>query len=99
MEKFNGDLHQSSRIRYVSRSLSVRCLVSLAYRKGLIYVVTLYVMVPQAIGIFLCNRIGDSAGEFLVISFGGFCRHSMFLNFSGFSISESGLAACLPGSV
>ena len=40
--------------------------------KGLILVVTLSVVVPQAIGIFLYNRIGDSTGEFLVISFGGF---------------------------
>ena len=40
--------------------------------KGLIFVVTLSIVVPQAIGSFLCNRIGDHTGEFLVISFGGF---------------------------
>ena len=34
--KLNGDLRQPSRIRYESRSFSVRCLVSLAYRE-LIY--------------------------------------------------------------
>ena len=91
VEKLNGDLHQPSRIRYVLRSFSVRCLVSLAYRKGLISVVTLSILVPQAIGSFLYNRIGDHTGKFLVISFGGFYRHSMFLNCSNFSVSESGL--------
>ena len=40
--------------------------------KGLIFVVTLSVVVPQAIGIFLRNRIDDHTGEFLVLSFGGF---------------------------
>ena len=40
--------------------------------KGLISAVTLFVVVPQAIGSFLRNRIGDHTGEFLVISFGGF---------------------------
>ena len=55
LEKLNGDLHQSSEIRYVSRSFSVRCLVSLAYRKGLIFRVELSVVVPQAIGISLRN--------------------------------------------
>ena len=65
--KFNGDIHQLSRIRYESRSFSVRCLVSLAYRKGLISGVNLSVVVPKAIGISLRNRIGDSTREFLVI--------------------------------
>ena len=68
----NRDLHQPSRIRYVSRSFSVRCLASLAYGKGLISVVSLSVVVAQAIGSFLRNRIGDHIGELLVISFGGF---------------------------
>ena len=72
LEKLNGDLHQPFGIRYVLRSFSVRCLVSLAYSKGLISAVTLSVVVPQAIGIFLRNRIGNHTGEFLVISFGGF---------------------------
>ena len=40
--------------------------------KGLIYVVTQSVVVPQAIGSFLRNIIGDHTGEFLVISFGDF---------------------------
>ena len=70
--KLNGDLHQPSRIRYESRSFSVSCLVSLAYRKGLIFGVKLSVVVPQAIGISLYNRIGDSTGEFLVIVLWGF---------------------------
>ena len=69
MEKLNGDLHQPSGIRYVSGSFSVRCLVSLAYGKGFISVVTLFFVVPQSIGSFLRNRIGDHTGEFLVISF------------------------------
>ena len=72
VEMLNGDLHQSSEIMYVSRSFSVRCLVSLAYKKGLIYAVILSIVVPKAIGIFLHNRIGDHTGEFLVVSFGGF---------------------------
>ena len=55
MENLNGDLHQPSGIRYVSISFSVRCLVSLAYEKGLISTVTLSVVVPEAIGNFLPN--------------------------------------------
>ena len=97
MEKLNGDLHQPFEIRYVS--LSVRCCVSLAYGKGLICTVTLSIVVPQAIGSFLRNKIGDHTREFLVISFGGFYRHSIFLNCFDFSVSESGLGACFPGSV
>ena len=67
VEKLNGDLHQPSGIRYESRSFSVSCLVSLAYRKGLISGVKMSIVVLQAIGISLHNRISDSAGEFLVI--------------------------------
>ena len=70
MQKLNGDLHQPSGIRYVSRSFSVRCLFILHIGKGLISVVTLFVVVPQAIGIFLRNRIGDSAGEVPYFSLG-----------------------------
>ena len=70
--KLNRDLHQPSEIRYESRSFSVRYLVSLAYSKGLISGVKLSVVVPQAIGISLRNRIGDSAREFLVIVLWGF---------------------------
>ena len=50
------DLHQPSRIRYELKSFSVSCLVSLAYRKGLISRVKLSVVVPQAIGISLRNN-------------------------------------------
>ena len=67
-----GDLHQPSGIRYFLRSFSVRCFISLTYGKVLIFVVTLSIVVPQAIGIFLRNRIGNHTGEFLIISFGGF---------------------------
>ena len=55
LEKLNGDLHQPSRIRYVSRSFSVRCLFLLHIGKGLVSMVTLSVVVPQAIGSFLRN--------------------------------------------
>ena len=72
LENLNGDLHQPSEIRYVSRSFSVRCLFLLHIGKGLISVITLSIVVPQAIGIFLRNRIGDHTGDFLVISFGVF---------------------------
>ena len=71
-ESGNEDLHQPSGIRYVSRSFSVRCLFLLHIGKGLIFAVTLFVVVPQAIGIFLRYRIGNHIGEFLVISFGVF---------------------------
>ena len=97
--KLNGDLHQPSRIRYESRSFSVRYLLSLAYWKGLISGVKLSVVVPQAIGISLHNRIGESIGEFLVVVLWGFYRHSMFLNFSYFFVSVSSMGACFPGSV
>ena len=41
------------------------------------------VVVPQAIGISLRNRIGESTGEFLVIVLWGLISwHSMYLNFS-----------------
>ena len=65
--KLNGDLLQPSRIRYKVWSFSVRYLISIAYWKGLIFGVKLSVVVPQAIGISLHNRIGDSTGEFLVV--------------------------------
>ena len=55
--EWNGDLHQPSGIRYVSRSFSVRCLVSLAYQKGFIFAVTLSIVVPQSIGSFLHNAL------------------------------------------
>ena len=75
MEKLNGDLHQPSGIRYVWRSFSVRCLVSLAYRKGLISGVKLSVVVPQAIGISLFNGIDDSVGDVPCFYF-GVCGHN-----------------------
>ena len=63
LEELNGDIHQPSEIRYFLRSFSVICFISLAYGKGLIYMVTLSIVVPQAIGIFLRNKIGNSAGD------------------------------------
>ena len=65
--KLNGDLLQLSGIRYKVQSFSVRNFISIAYWKRLISGVKLFIVVPQAIGISLRNRIGDSAGEFLVI--------------------------------
>ena len=60
----------------------------------------LSVVVPQAIGISLRNRIGDSAGEFLVVVLWGLIsQHSMYLNCSFSLISVSGLGACMLGRV
>ena len=47
VENLNRDLHQLSGIRYEPKSFSFRCLVSLAYREGLISGVNLSVLVPQ----------------------------------------------------
>ena len=52
-----GDLLQQSGIRYEFWSFSVRYLISLAYWKWLIYGVKLFVVVPQDIGIYLCNSL------------------------------------------
>ena len=70
--KLNGDILQPSGIRYEVWSFSVRYFISLAYWKGLISGVKLFVVVPQAIAISLHNRIGDSTGEFLVVVLWGF---------------------------
>ena len=70
--KLNGDLLQPSGIRYEVWSFSVRYLISITYWKGLIYGVKLSLVVPQAIGISLHNRIDDFAGEFLVVVLWGF---------------------------
>ena len=70
--KLNEDLLQPSGIRYEVWSFSVRHLISISYWKGLISGVKLSIVVPQAIGISLRNRIGDSAGEFLVVVVWGF---------------------------
>ena len=60
VEKLNGDLHQPSRIRYVSRSFSVRCFICLAYWEGIDFCgYSVCCGTPQAIGSFLRNRIGD----------------------------------------
>ena len=93
LEKLNGDLHQPSRIRYVLISFSVRYLVSLAYWKVLISTVTLSIVVPQAMGSFLRNRIGDHTGEFLVISFGGLSAFNVleFLWFLYFWVGSGGI--------
>ena len=64
MENLNGDLHQPFRIRYESRSFSVRCLVSLAYWEMIDFsCLAVCFGTPQAIGIFLHNRIGDHTRE------------------------------------
>ena len=47
--------------------LSVICLVFVAYKEGLTSGVNMFVVVPQAIGISLHNRIGDSVGGSLAI--------------------------------
>ena len=100
IRKLNGDLLQLSGIRYEVWSFSFRHLISIAYWKGLISGVKLSVVVPQAIGISLRNRIGDSAGEFLVVVLWGlFSRHSMNLNCSFSLVSVSGMGACMPGRV
>ena len=76
--KLNGDLLQLSEIRYEVWSFSVRHLISIAYWKRLISGVKLSVVVPQAIGIYLRNRIGNFAREFLVVVLWGlFYQHSM----------------------
>ena len=62
----------TSTVQNEPRSFSVRCLVSLTYKEGLISGVNIPVVVPQSIGISLRNRIGDSTGEFLVIVLLGF---------------------------
>ena len=54
--KLNRDLLQPSGIRYQVWSFSVRYLISIAYWKGLISRVKLFVVVPQAIWIFLRNN-------------------------------------------
>ena len=98
--KLNGDLLQPSIIRYEVWSFSVQHLISIAYWKGLISRVKLSIVVPQAIGISLCNRIGDSVGEFLVVVLWGFFYlHSMNLNCSLSLVSVSGLGSCFLGSV
>ena len=95
--KLNRDLYQPSGIRYESRSISVRYFVSLSYMKWLISGVNLSAVVPQAIGISLCNRIGDSVGEFLVVFLWGFL--SAFNDFellflSCFCVRYGGMFAC-----
>ena len=98
--KINGDLLQPFGIRYEVWSLSVRYLISIAYSKGLISGVKLSFVVLQAIGISLRNRIGDSAGEFLVVVLWGLIsRHSMYLNCSFSLVSVSSMGACIPGRV
>ena len=96
--KLNGDLLQPSGIRYEVRSFSVRHFISIAYWKRLISGVKLSVVVPQAIGISLHSIIGDSAGELLVVVlWGWFSWHSMYLNCSLSLVSVSGMVACMPG--
>ena len=88
--KLNGDLHQPSRIRYELRSFTVIYLISIAYWKGLISGVKLSIVVPQAIGISLRNRIGDSTGEFLVVVLSTFNEFE-FLFLSCFCVGSGGM--------
>ena len=98
--KLNEDLLQPSGIRYEVGSFSVRYLISIAYWKGLISGVKLPVVVPQAIGISLRNRIGDSTREFLVVVLWGFYIGIQWLWIALFSlVSVSGVGTCFPGSV
>ena len=56
LENLNGDLHQPYGIRYVLRSFSVRCFISLAYWEGIDFIgYSICCGTPQAIGSFLCN--------------------------------------------
>ena len=66
VKKLNEDLHILSGIRYESISFSVRCLVSLAYKEGLISGFNLSIVVPQAIGISLRN-IGYLGGSMFLL--------------------------------
>ena len=57
VEKLNKYLHQLFGIRYVSRSFSVRCFISLTYWEGIdFYGFSVYCGRPHAIGNFLRNR-------------------------------------------
>ena len=56
LENLNRDLHQPSRIRYVQRSFSVRCCISLACWEGIDFCgYSVCCGIPQAIGSFLRN--------------------------------------------
>ena len=68
--KLNRDLLQPSGIRYEVWSFSVRYFISIVYWKWLISRVKLSVVVPQAIGISLHNKIGDSTGDVPCFSLG-----------------------------
>ena len=58
--KLKGDLHQPSGIRYVSRTFSVRCFISLAYWEGIDFCsFSVCFGTPKDIGSFLRNKIGD----------------------------------------
>ena len=71
----------------MSRSFSVRCFISLAYWEGIYFCdYSIYCSTPQAIGSFLCNRIGDHTGDVpcFYLGFGGticliFLTCSLFL--------------------
>ena len=95
--KLNGDLLQQSIIRYEVWCFSVRYLISIAYWKWLIFGVKLSVVVPQAIGIYLRNRIGDSVGECSLFFFGvGGTMGLILLICSLFlSVSVSHVIVCL----
>ena len=82
--KLNRDLLQPPGIRYEVWSFSVRYLISIAYWKGLISGES--IVVPQAIGIYLRNRIDDSTGEFLVVVLWGFSIDIQWLWIALFSL-------------
>ena len=78
LEKLKGDLHQPSKIRYVSISFSVICFISLAYWEGIDFYRYFFCCgTPQAIVSFLHNRIGDFAGEYFPIQW---CASKWILN-------------------
>ena len=83
--KLNGDLLQPSGIRYEVWSFSVIHLISIAYWKGLISGVKLSVVVPQAIGISLRNRV--HCCQNLRLSLHPFVPWSTFVFFPSLSFS------------
>ena len=84
VEKLNGDLHQSSRIRYVSISFSVRCLVSLGYWERLIYGIKLSIVVPASHRNFLSITFFLFEESPYLCLVPPFRRESISLNFSSF---------------
>ena len=84
VEKLNGDLHQPSGIRYVLRSFSVRCLVSLAYREGIDF---------SGIAVCCGTELATTPGRFLFVSLWGFLVFNVleFLLFLCFYVESGGM--------